>query len=135
MNGKSWQWLKLTLKLQPVIMVYTLVSVCSKLASRQLAPRTDESHLKYALGCVMNFKLIGLLSAMVLLLGLYAVIWQRVIKDAKLSVIYANKGAAVFWGQIAAVLLFSEHIGLNNILGILVIFAGILLANSDIEKE
>ena len=133
MNCKSRQWLMLTLKLQPVIILYTLVSVCSKLASRHLPQKTETGIFEYAISCMTNVRLIGLLAAMVILLGLYAIIWQRVIKEGKLSVIYANKGAAVLWGQIAAVLLFSEHIGFYNVLGIVIIFTGILLANS--EKE
>lgn len=123
--------LHLTLRLQPVIVLYTLVSICSKLASRQLPPTDSLQIGSYFWSCASNWRLVGLLVTMVLLLGTYAFFWQRVIKNVKMSVVYANKGASVFWGQLAAVILFSEHLAWGHILGIIMIFGGILLANSE----
>ncbi len=125
---------KLTLRLQPVIVIYTFVSICSKLASRQL-PSYDrtQSPATYLLGCLSNWRLLFLTALMVGMLGIYAFFWQRAIKNGKMAVIYANKAASVFWGQLAAVFLFSERLGWFNIFGILLVFGGIFLANTEQE--
>lgn len=122
---------KLTLRLQPVIVIYTLVSICSKMASRQLPAFERQAPRAYLLECLGNWRLLGLLSAMVVLLGVYAFIWQRVITNGKIAVVYANKATSIFWGQLAAVTLFGERLGVFNLLGILLIFGGVLLNNSD----
>ena len=117
-----------TLKLQPVVMLYSLVSVSSKLASREL-PKGSESLLDFVIKCITNPKLIGLYALMLGILMVYAVIWQKMIKNVKITVMYANKSSYIFWTQIAAVTLFREKLDLFNVLGIVVIFIGILVVN------
>lgn len=63
------------------------------------------------------------------ILGVYAVIWQILIKNARIAVIYANKSSYLLWTQLAAVLFFGEYLSWSNIVGICIIFAGIMLSN------
>lgn len=124
------QALTTTLKLQPVVLLYCSVSVCSKYASRQLPARSGGIP-EFALDCLSNWKLLLIVAVMFLLLALYAFIWQIIIKDAKIAVVYANKSSYLFWSQLAAVFLFGEGVSWCNLAGIGMIFSGVLLTNSE----
>lgn len=64
---------------------------------------------------------------MILNCMIYAVIWQKVIKQIDLSVAYANKTVYLIWSQIWAVLLFHETLTPQNIVGLILVFAGVLV--------
>ena len=119
---------KTTLKLQPIVILYSFVSIGSKLASQDL-PVGSESIWEFAISCLTNLKLICIYAFMFLDLMVYAVIWQRCIKNVNITVMYANKSSYIFWTQLAAILLFAEQLSVTNILGIVVIFIGILVVN------
>lgn len=65
------------------------------------------------------------------ILGCYAIIWQQIIKRFPLSLAYVNRATSIFWSMLWAFLIFGERISVNNILGVLVIFTGIMVVNSD----
>lgn len=65
------------------------------------------------------------------ILGCYAIIWQQIIKRFPLSVAYVNRATAIFWSTLWAFLIFGERITWKNILGVIIIFAGIMVVNSD----
>lgn len=58
---------------------------------------------------------------------IYALAWQKIIKRFDLSVAYANKSVYLIWSQIWAVLIFHENLSLQNIVGLLVVFIGVLV--------
>lgn len=122
-----------TLKLQPAVILFSCVSICSKLASRQL-PAEASSLSNFASQCMRNWRLILLLGLMVFLLGAYAFIWQIIIKKSKIAIVYANKSTYLFWTQLAAVIVFGEHLSFYNIIGIAIIFIGVILGNSETVK-
>jgi uncharacterized membrane protein len=68
----------------------------------------------------------------VAIFGVYAIIWQQVIKNYEISVAYANKGTQLIWTLIWAALFFNEHITLTNILGTIIIVMGIVLVHKDV---
>lgn len=73
------------LMLQAVFLVYSISSVVSKLASgRELF--SVEFLLLYGLD--------------ILVLGIYALLWQQVIKKFELSVAYANKAVTLLWALV-----------------------------------
>ena len=65
------------------------------------------------------------------IMGIYAILWQQIIKKFELSVAYANKGSLIIWTFIWAVLFFQETITLNNILGAVLVIAGIVMVFKD----
>ena len=65
-------------------------------------------------------------------LGVYAIIWQQIIQKTDLSVAYTNKAMTIFWSMLWSFLIFKEKITWNNILGVVIIFTGILLVNRDV---
>ena len=58
---------------------------------------------------------------------IYAIAWQKVIKKFDLNVAYANKSVYLIWSQLWAVLIFHENLTMANILGLLLVFAGVMV--------
>lgn len=96
------------------ILLFSLTSVFSKLASIQY----NEHGLKGGLLYVFAFLMIANC-------GIYAIAWQQVIKKFSLSTAYANKSVYLLWSQIWAVIIFHENLSVQNIIGILVVLAGV----------
>lgn len=58
---------------------------------------------------------------------LYAIVWQKVIKKFDLNVAYANKSVYLIWSQIWAVFIFQETLTLGNVIGLILVFIGVLV--------
>ncbi|MBP5586244.1 MAG: hypothetical protein J6Y92_07830 [Lentisphaeria bacterium] len=125
--------IKATLKLQPVVLLFSCVSIIGKFASRQI-PTDATSFSDFVIRCFGNWRLILLFGTMILLLGIYAVIWQIIIRKSKIAIVYANKATYLFWTQLAAVAVFGEHLSFYNVIGIAIIFTGVILGNSEVAK-
>lgn len=106
------------LVLQLVVMIYTLSSVAAKFASGY-EPLSLPFLLFYG--------------TEILILGIYAIAWQQIIKRCDLSVAYANRSMAILWSLIWTVLFFNETLTVKNIIGVLIVFAGTMIVNSDGE--
>ncbi len=134
--SKIWDCLKTTLKIQPAVLLYCSVSILTKVAAGFL-PRHEasESNIGYLLKIAMEWRFLGILVLIFFCLALYAFIWQRLIKNAPIAVVYANKSSSILWGQFAAVVLFGESLRGGNLLGLLVILAGIMLVNSSMIQQ
>lgn len=95
--------------------VYSLVSVLAKFASTQ-----------------ENLVMVGvLITGEFVLLGIYAILWQQILKKFSLVMAMSNKGITVILGLIWSVLLFDEAVTLFNILGACIIMTGIWVVSSD----
>ncbi|MDR2672016.1 MAG: EamA family transporter [Coriobacteriales bacterium] len=95
-----------------IILLYSLAAVCAKLAA------TSE---------LFSPAFFAWYAGVLVLLGIYALVWQQVIKRMPLTTAFANKGVTVIWGMFWGALLFAEHIDLKMIIGAAVVFAGIVL--------
>ncbi|NLG04072.1 MAG: transporter [Clostridia bacterium] len=100
------------LLLHVILVIFSLVAVCSKIASTQ---------------SFMSRGFILAYGAMLVILGLYAIAWQQIIKRVPLTMAYANRAVTVIWGMIWGMLFFSEQITPLKIIGCLIIIAGIIL--------
>ncbi|MCI8597308.1 MAG: transporter [Lachnospiraceae bacterium] len=110
--------LKIILALQLVVMIYTLSSVAAKMASAQE---------------VFSIPFLLFYGVEILLLGIYAIAWQQIIKRCDLSVAYANRSIAILWSLIWTVIFFHEALTVKNVIGVLIVFAGTMIVNSDGE--
>lgn len=70
----------------------------------------------------------------VLLLILYAVFWQQIIKELPLIIAYANKAVTVVWGIVWGTLIFKEQLSLWKITGAVVIVIGVYIVVSSEES-
>ena len=60
-------------------------------------------------------------------LGMYAILWQQVLKRFPLMVAYANRAIIIPLSMLWGVLLFNERITWNMVLGAAIIIGGIML--------
>ena len=77
----------------------------------------------FSKGYILSF--LGAIGVM----GIYAVLWQQVLKYIELSVAYMFKGTALIFTMLLAYWLFGEPITTNNIIGAAIIIFGIILYN------
>lgn len=102
--------------LQISVIIYTMAGVCSKLAASV---------------SLFSVKFILLYGVEILILGIYAVLWQQIIKKTDIFVAYANKGTSLLWSLLWAIILFSEKITLFNVIGIIIVMTGVILISTD----
>lgn len=112
--------LKNIILLQAIIVIYTVSSVMAKLAS---ASAKEPLRMLMFLG--LEF----------VILVIYAVLWQQMIKRFDLSVAYANRSMAILWSMIWAVIFFHDEITLRNVLGVLIVLVGTVIVNLDAREE
>ena len=112
--------------IQLAVIVYTGSGICSKMASGKKGSVTLFGHTIRGLSAAGY----AWLFLEVCCLGLYAVLWQQIIKRFDLSVAYCNRAFAVCWSFLWGVLLFGEKVRPLNLAGIAVVLTGILLVNS-----
>jgi len=67
----------------------------------------------------------------ILMLGIYAVLWQQAIKHTDLSVAYMNRSSVLLWSLLWAVLIFGDSITPGNVAGTVLVIAGTIVVNSD----
>lgn len=78
---------------------------------------------------------IGIYCAVFLILMVYALIWQQVLKAIPLIIATANKTITIVWGILFGRIFFNEKITLNMIAGGVVILAGILILSFEPQKK
>lgn len=117
-----------TIKLQPAVILYSMVSIGSKLASAHIPP-WNHGVAAFIGDCLHDLYLVMIIFMMFLALAVYAFIWQRCIKGMSVLIMYANKSSYILWTQLAAVILFREKVYIHNLIGIAIIFLGIMVVN------
>ena len=110
------QQIKKYIFLHVCILIYTLSTVMTKYASQY-----DFLSIKYLMCMLLVF----------VILGVYAILWQQIIKRVDLSIAYVNRSMAIIYSMLWAFLIFSEKIRPQNIIGVIIIVLGTLIVNSD----
>ena len=129
---KKMQW-KDFLMLQIVFLIYSLTSLTQKLASSFLPKNAGST--EELVQQLFNWKLILSAGLVVLLLGVYALLWQQVIKRFELSVAYANKAITLLWALVWGIFIFHEEITPGKVIGILLVMVGIYVLNTGDHPE
>lgn len=102
------------------ILLFSFTSVFTKIASN--------AYKNHGIFSITLYLFLGL---MFLNCFVYAIIWQKVIKNFELSVAYANKSVYLIWSQIWAVSLFHETLNMRNIIGLILVFIGVLVVQEN----
>lgn len=102
--------------LQLSVIIYSLAGVCSKYAAAY----------KF-----LSIKFIVIFIIEIGILGIYAILWQQIIKSIDIFIAYANKGTSLLWSLLWAIMLFNEKITINNIIGIIIVMIGVILISSE----
>lgn len=98
--------------LQLTILLYSISTIPSKLASNER---------------FLSIKFCILYGIVILILGIYAILWQQVLKKCSLSIAYACKATTIIWSIVISYYLFNERVTIYNIVGSIIVMAGILL--------
>lgn len=113
--------LKTIFVLHIVLLVYSLSTICSKLAGNSE---------------MLSLRFIMLYGAIIALLGFYAIAWQQIIKRLPLTLAFANKAITVVWGIVWGALFFGEKITTSKIIGAIFVVIGVVLyAFGDNEED
>jgi len=59
-------------------------------------------------------------------LGIFAILWQKLLTKNDLSKVYIFKSTTIIWGMIFGFLFFKEHISMKMILGALITVIGVI---------
>ncbi|MCR4588197.1 MAG: transporter [Lachnospiraceae bacterium] len=102
--------------MQFVVIIYTVSTVIAKFAAGAE---------------LFSFRFLLFYGLEIFGLGVYAILWQQVIKRNPLSVAYANRAMTLFWSMIWAVVIFRDRITVPNICGVLLVMAGTFLINTE----
>lgn len=105
--------------LQIVILIYTGSSIAAKVASG--AP-------------IFSLKFIVCYGIEIIILGVYAVLWQQIIKKFELSIAYANRAMVLVWSLVWAIVIFHDQITVQNLLGIGLVVVGTVIVNLDTKE-
>lgn len=108
--------IKNILFLQAIVMIYTLSTVTAKFASFEE---------------FLSFKFILFYGIEIGILGVYAILWQQIIKKFDLSIAYANRAISLLWSIVWAIVFFKESISVNNVIGVIIVIIGTIIVNSD----
>lgn len=105
------------LKLKSIILIlfafllYSTTAVFSKFASKH-----DLFSFHYLL--FFSFLVIGL--------GIYAILWQIILKKTPLNIAFMFKSSTIIFGLLFSYFLFEENVTLPNIIGGIIIIIGML---------
>lgn len=108
--------LKNYLFLHASLLLYSFGSVLSKMASGE----------KF-----LSFEFILYYGLFLMVLFVYALLWQQILKRFPLTVAFANKAITILWGIVWGYLIFGEALRWGMLLGSVIIVTGIYLVVSD----
>ena len=95
-----------------LLAIYSLGGICSKFAAQQE---------------FLSFWFIFFSGLVILNLGIYAIVWQQIIKHLPLNTAYANKAVTIVWGILWGFIFFQEQIKWNMLLGAAIVIVGVVL--------
>ena len=106
------------LPLHLLIFMYSICSVFSKLASNE----------KFLSGPFILYYGIS-----ILILGVYAILWQQILKKFQLNVAFISKSVSIIWGMLLGLLIFNEQIKITMIIGCVIVLIGVITVVSSNE--
>lgn len=95
-----------------ILLLFSISSICSKFAGQ-----SDFLSLRF-------FFYYGMV---LLIMAVYAVLWQQILKRVPIITAYANKAVTIIWGLLWGLLFFSETITFKKVAGVIVIICGIIM--------
>ena len=109
--GKSKSW-TMWLALVGINLIYACTYICMKKASGY--EFLSSAFILWTVGAIV-------------IMGVYALLWQQILSRSPLSTAYMFKGTSLIFVLLLSALLFGEGITMKNIIGSAIIVSGILL--------
>ncbi len=105
--------------LQGAVLIYSLTTVISKIVSNY-----EFLSKEFIFFYMLDFAV----------LGVYAVLWQQLLKKFELGIAYANKAMMLLWSLLWSVVLFHEAVTVAKVVGVLLVIGGTIILNSPDKK-
>ena len=112
--------IKLLFALNIVLFFLSLAGVLAKLASEH---------------SFLSFRFLAIYILELLVLVIYAAVWQQVIKQMSLSVAYAWRSILIIWGCLWGFFIFQEQLSSGKLIGCSLVILGIILYNLSNDKS
>lgn len=113
--------IKTIIVLNILLMFFSLGGVFSKMASGEN---------------ILSFRFIFCYGILLLIMFVYAIGWQQIIKRLPLTMAYANRAVTVVWGILWGVLFFGERLSTGKVIGAIIVITGVLMyVTEEIENE
>ena len=106
--------------LHMLLLFLSLSGVFSKLASKEQ---------------FLSLKFILFYTCIIGILGVYAVIWQQVLKHIPLTTAFCNKAVGIIWGIVWGALIFKEQVKINMIIGAVIVIIGVIIVVKADEQK
>ena len=103
---------KTIIVLHILLMMFSVSGVFSKMASGEE---------------FLSIKFIMCYGVLLLIMFIYAIGWQQVIKRLPLTTAYANRAITVVWGIVWGALFFREKISVGKVIGAAIVIAGVVM--------
>ncbi len=98
--------------LQVALFIVSFGAVCSKMAGRQE---------------FLSFIFFVFYGALILILFIYAILWQQVLKKISLVIAYACKGIGIIYGMIWGMVFFKEELTWKMVTGAILVLIGVYI--------
>ncbi|MEG1426997.1 MAG: EamA family transporter [Oscillospiraceae bacterium] len=98
--------------LHSILLIYSFTGIFSKMASEKE---------------FLSLEFILYYGLVLILLVVYALLWQQVLKRMPLTTAFANKSVVIVWGMIWGAIIFAEKITPYMVIGAAIIFLGVTL--------
>ena len=95
-----------------LFLLYSVCGILGKLAAQQP---------------LFSVRFFAVYAASLLMLAVYAILWQRILITLPLTTAFSNKGVTVVWGIVWGMLLFDESINLAKVVAAILIITGIAI--------
>ncbi|MCI5920269.1 MAG: EamA family transporter [Roseburia sp.] len=115
---KKFEFFLQIIAIQAIVAIYSFSTVVAKFASRQT---------------FLSWQFLLLYAVEIGILGIYAILWQQMIKCFPISVAYANRAIGLLWTLLFATVFFQEKINLQNAIGVIIVIIGTMIVNSEDE--
>lgn len=109
MQNERIKWLVIT---QLMLLFYSAGGIFSKMAGRS-SFFSKQFFIYYGI--------------LLLILGVYAIGWQQVMKHLPLTTAYANKAVTIVWGVVWGAILFQERLTGGRVIGAVFVIIGVIL--------
>lgn len=83
----------------------------------------------------LSLEFMAYYAGVLLILGIYALGWQQVIKRIPLTTAFANKAVTIIWGIMWGILCYNEKISIGKLVGASIVIAGVILYTSADGKK
>ncbi len=107
------------LQIQSAVVIYSLSTVAASLASKH---------------AFLSWKYILYFGLEFFILGVYAIVWQQMIKKFQLSIAYANKALTLMWSMLWNFVIFSQGITPWKVVGVVLVVIGVMVMNLSSEE-